>query len=170
MTFGGRFAIVQNVIKLPKTEFLLQKMSKYIALAALFIVVGIFKIGVIEGAVEHYAYDPYSADETALVNQSPITLESRSVKVKVTGYSSRIEETDDTPHITASGTQVRSGVVAANWLPFGTKLRIPELFGDKVFVVEDRMHKRNGDKLDIWFPTTKDALRFGAQVARVEIL
>jgi len=147
-------------------------MSKYIVLAALFVGLGVFKIGVMEGAVEHYAYDanyPY-AYESALVNQSPVASESWSIKVRVTAYSSRIEETDDTPNITASGTNVRPGVVAANWLPFGTKVKIPEVFGEKVFLVEDRMHKRNGDKLDIWFPSTEEALRFGTQLARIEIL
>lgn len=150
----------------------MQKMSKYIALALLFVVLGIFKIGVMRGAVEDYVYDstyPY-AYGSALVNQSPITPAPWSVEVRVTAYSSRVEETDDTPFITASGTNVRPGVVAANWLPLGTKVRIPKIFGDRVFVVEDRMHKRNGDKLDVWFPSTEEALRFGTQVARIEIL
>jgi 3D (Asp-Asp-Asp) domain-containing protein len=147
-------------------------MSKYIVLAALFVGLVIFKIGAMQGAVEHYTYDasyPY-AYESALVNQSPVASESWSVRVRVTGYSSRVEETDDSPFVTASGTSVRDGVVAANWLPFGTKVRVPELFGEQVFVVEDRMHKRNRDKLDIWFQSTEEALRFGTQVARVEIL
>lgn len=147
-------------------------MGKYIALVALFVGLGIFKIGVIEGTVEHYIYSanyPY-AYESALVNQSPITPAPWSVKVKVTAYSSRVEETDDTPYITALGTNVRRGVVAANWLPFGTKVRIPELFGEEIFVVEDRMHTRNEDKLDIWFQSTEEALWFGTQVTQIEIL
>jgi len=147
-------------------------MSKYIALALLFVVLGIFKIGVMQGTVEDYTYDstyPY-ANGSALVNQSPITPASWSVEVRVTAYSSRVEETDDTPFVTASGTNVRPGVVAANWLPMGTKVRIPKIFGDRVFTVEDRMHKRNGDKLDVWFPTTEEALRFGTQVTRIEVL
>ncbi len=150
----------------------MHKMSKYIALVALFVGLGIFKIGVMEGAVEHLAYNgnyPYGYEST-LVNQNPISPEPWSVKARITAYSSRVEETDDTPHITASGTNVRPGVVAANWLPFGTRVKIPELFGQKVFVVEDRMHKRNGDKLDVWFPSTEEALRFGTQVARIEVL
>lgn len=147
-------------------------MSKYIALAALFVGLGTLKIGVIEGAVDNYTHKlsyPY-ADGSALVNQSPITPAPKFVDVFVTAYSSREEETDSTPFITASGSNVRTGVVAANWLPFGTKIKIPELFGEKVFTVEDRMHKRNADKMDIWFPTTEEALRFGTQVTRVEIL
>ncbi len=147
-------------------------MSKYIALAALFVGLGTLKIGVIEGAVDNYTHDlsyPYT-EGSALVSQNPITSTLKSVDVFVTAYSSRVEETDSTPFITASGSTVRSGVVAANWLPFETKIRIPELFGEKVFTVEDRMHRRNAEKMDIWFPTTEEALRFGTQVTRVEIL
>ncbi|OGY58512.1 MAG: hypothetical protein A3C03_00145 [Candidatus Colwellbacteria bacterium RIFCSPHIGHO2_02_FULL_45_17] len=92
------------------------------------------------------------------------------VEVTVTAYSSREGETDNTPYITAAGTTVRTGVVAANWLPLGTQVRIPEIFGDQVFTVEDRMHERNSNKLDVWFPNTSDALRFGVRNTRVEIL
>ena len=90
-------------------------------------------------------------------------------KVKVTAYSSSPDETDDTPNIAASGTNTRHGVVAANFLPFGTKVRIPNLFGDTVFTVEDRMAKRFQDRLDIWFPTKTEAKRFGLQFTEVEI-
>ena len=94
----------------------------------------------------------------------------RSVAVIITGYSSTVDQTDDTPYITAWNTRTRPGVVAANWLPFGTNIRIPELFGDRVFVVEDRMHRRNSHKLDIWFQSREEALRFGVKRARIEIL
>ena len=61
-------------------------------------------------------------------------------------------------------------MVAANWLPMGTKVRIPAFFGDKIFVVEDRMHARNAEKLDIWFASTDAARNFGVKIATVEIL
>ncbi|MBD3252034.1 hypothetical protein GF380_06350, partial [Candidatus Uhrbacteria bacterium] len=57
--------------------------------------------------------------------------------VPMTAYTSRPEETDDTPFITADGSHVRDGIVAANFLPFGTKVRIPSLFGDQIFEVHD---------------------------------
>ncbi len=91
-------------------------------------------------------------------------------KTTITGYSSTPEETDDTPFITASGALTRPGVVAANFLPFGTKVRIPALFGDRVFTVEDRMHARNSDKVDIWFSSKEEALNFGRRSASVEVL
>lgn len=107
-----------------------------------------------------------------LSNHSPFFQETRATSVKslkLTAYSSSPDETDDTPDITASGTKTRPGVVAANFLPFGTKVRIPGLFGEQVFTVEDRMHSRFQDRLDIWFPTKEEAKRFGLQFTEVEI-
>lgn len=89
--------------------------------------------------------------------------------MEITGYSSSVDETDDTPHTTALGTKTRYGVVAANQLPFGARVKIPLLFGLTQFVVEDRMNKRFADRLDIWFPSKAAALKFGKQTAEVEI-
>lgn len=92
------------------------------------------------------------------------------ITVTTTAYSSTSDQTDDTPFITASGTQVREGVVAANFLPIGTAIRIPELYGNRVFTVEDRMHPRKGYQVDIWFPSKAEALRFGTKIITIEIL
>lgn len=95
----------------------------------------------------------------------------RKINVVVTAYSSTVEETDDTPDITALGTHVKDGIIANNSLPFGTKVRIPELYGDKVFTVEDRMSWKKGDyHFDIWFPSYEEAKNFGAEWTYIEIL
>lgn len=91
--------------------------------------------------------------------------------VTATAYSSSYDETDDTPFITARGTLTRDGIIAANFLPFGTRVRLPELFGDKVFVVEDRMHARYATgRVDIWMPTKWDAKNFGKQLTQLVII
>ena len=96
---------------------------------------------------------------------------TKKIKAVVTAYSSSVDQTDDTPYITAAGTWVRSGIVANNYFPFGTKIRIPQIFGEKVFVVEDRMHWTKGNNhVDIWFPEYSQALNFGAQITEIEIL
>ncbi len=74
----------------------------------------------------------------------------RIVHVTVTAYASVPGETDSTPFTTADGSHVRDGIVAANWLPFGTRIRMPELFGDKIFEVHDRMNTRFPHRVDIW--------------------
>ncbi len=95
----------------------------------------------------------------------------RRIRVVLTAYSSTVAQTDSTPFITANGTYVHDGIVANNGFPFGTQIRIPELFGNKVFSVEDRMHWRMDDyRFDIWFPTYEQAKKFGVKYAYVEIL
>ena len=90
--------------------------------------------------------------------------------MRITAYSSSPDETDSTPFITAMGTEVHDGIVATNILPFGTKIQIPSLFGDKIFTVEDRMNRRMKDVMDIWMPSKEKALRFGANYADIVIL
>ena len=92
------------------------------------------------------------------------------ITVIVTAYSSTICQTDDTPFITAANTNVRSGIVAANFLPFGTRIKMPELYGNQIFVVEDRMHPRKSYQVDIWFPSYSQAKNFGVKNTYVEIL
>jgi 3D (Asp-Asp-Asp) domain-containing protein len=61
-------------------------------------------------------------------------------------------------------------VIAANFLKFGTKVRIPELFGDRVFTVQDRMNRRFPNHVDVWMKDRGQAINFGVQKAQIEIL
>jgi len=90
--------------------------------------------------------------------------------VRVTAYASVPDETDNTPFITANGTHVRDGIVASNVLPFGTQIQIPELFGNKVFTVEDRMNKRIKNTIDIWMPSVSSAVDFGMTHTSIIVL
>ncbi len=85
----------------------------------------------------------------------------RLIVVDVTGYSSSFDETDHDPWVTAMNTKPRWGIVASNDLPLGTRIRIPELFGNQIFYVEDRMNRRFSNRIDVWFTTKKEALLFG---------
>ena len=96
---------------------------------------------------------------------------TRKIKVITTAYSSSVWQTDDTPFITAAGTRVRDGIVANNLLPFGAKIRLPEIYGDKIFVVEDRMHSRKSPyHIDVWLASYNEALNFGAKQTYMEVL
>lgn len=94
---------------------------------------------------------------------------SYTITVPATAYTSRPEETDDTPFITASGTHVRFGVIATNFLPIGTRVKIPDMYGDQIFVVEDRMNKRYNKRVDIWMEDLTDARQFGVRNVTLEV-
>ena len=102
--------------------------------------------------------------------------EANDLKVKytryvdMTAYTSSVEECDSTPFITADGTRTEWGIVAANFLPFGTKIRIPEYFGDQVFVVHDRMNQRYYYRVDVWMQTKSEAFQFGKRKLKIEVL
>lgn len=74
----------------------------------------------------------------------------RTLNVFATAYSSDPYQTDDTPCLPAMNFDLcehylvygLEDTIAANFLPLGTKVRFPELYGDKVFTVRDRMNSR----------------------------
>ena len=101
--------------------------------------------------------------------EAPKQEPKRVMWVTVTAYSSTPDQTDDTPFYTANGTHVHDGIVAANFLKFGTKVHFPDYFGGKEFSVEDRMNKRFPDRMDIWFATREEAVKFGIRELKVEI-
>ncbi len=92
----------------------------------------------------------------------------------ITAYNSEAAQTDSSPCITANGFNVcEHGVedtIGANFLKLGTKVRIPELFGDQIFVVRDRMNKRFSNRVDVWMIEKQDALKFGVKNAKIEVL
>jgi 3D (Asp-Asp-Asp) domain-containing protein len=95
----------------------------------------------------------------------------KKIEVIVTAYSSTPEETDETPFITAAGTWVKDGIVANNMYSFGTKIKLPEIYGDKVFIVEDRMNSKKGSyHVDVWFPSKESALAFGTKITEMSVL
>ncbi|MCK5044453.1 3D domain-containing protein [Candidatus Parcubacteria bacterium] len=106
--------------------------------------------------------DPFEPEGIEIVQQ---------FEVVVTGYSSTPCQTWGNPFITASGSWVEDGIIANNLLPFGTKVRLPELYGNKIFVVKDRMNSRKKDyNMDIWFSSTQAALNFGINKTYVEVI
>ena len=93
---------------------------------------------------------------------------------QLTAYTSEVAQTDNSPCITANGFNVcEHGIedtIAANFLKFGTKVRIPEIFGNRVFIVRDRMNKRHPERLDVWFKDKGEAIKFGIKTARIEVV
>ena len=113
------------------------------------------------------------AVNVAIAADKPVSVagsESKKFQIWLTAYSSTPEETDDSPFITATNKTVRDGFIAANFLPFGTKVKIPGFFGEKVFVVEDRMSRRKIDFMDVWMPSKEKATKFGIHRAEVIVV
>lgn len=115
-----------------------------------------------------------TAFKIASINNSDLPDNKGSRVVSLTAYNSEVGQTDGDPCTTANGFNLcKNGVedsVAANFLPFGTKIMIPDLFGDKVFVVRDRMNRRFSNRVDVWMLERSDALKFGVRHAEIVIL
>ena|ERR1700722_2764682 len=125
---------------------------------------------VIAGSLAYYASLPFvvaQAGETpADAPAAPIVLSN----IRVTAYASVPDETSDHPFITASGEHVRDGIAASNVLPFGTKIEIPAVFGDKIFTIEDRTSPRYKYTIDLWMPSVAKAVVFGMTHTTIIVL
>lgn len=134
--------------------------------------IGTTDITLNQGSVAVFGSLVMSENNSLAALDSPLVFDVvEKFNVIVTAYSSSIWETWGCPYTTAFNTRVRDGIVANNMLPFGTMVRFPKLFGDKIFVVEDRMNCRKGDyHFDIWFPSRPAALQFGVERTVVEVL
>jgi len=102
----------------------------------------------------------------------------KTVVVRATAYNSLVGQTDGTPCITANGFDLCAfyeengfgNTIAANFLPMGTQVRFPEIYGDKVFIVRDRMNARYGyGRIDIWMQDHGEAKIFGAKRMVMEV-
>ena len=147
----------------PKGAFLLENMKE----AKLFIVAAALAATMAPAIIRADVAAPNGA---LRIPASGITGTETMLRMRVTAYTSTPDETDNTPFITASGMRVCDGIVATNLLPFGTKIRIPTLFGEKIFTVEDRMAPRMKNVVDVWMPTKAAALRFGANYADMVVI
>lgn len=99
---------------------------------------------------------------------------SRTVTRTVTGYTSRVEETDDTPCISADGSDICKlasptyRVCASNAYPFKARLSIE---GVGTCVVHDRMASKYSDRVDVYFGNDLASARaFGSKPRKVTYL
>lgn len=114
------------------------------------------------------------------VSSRGITNYKRSFVAVATAYDLSYESTGKNPGdenfgITASGTKARPGVVAVdpNVIPLGTKLYIQSLDGSEDYgfaVAEDTGGAIKGNRIDLFFESHSEALKFGRRNVRVYIL
>ncbi|HZG52474.1 MAG TPA: 3D domain-containing protein [Pyrinomonadaceae bacterium] len=75
------------------------------------------------------------------------------------------------PGRTASGQPVRRGLIAADRsLPLGTRVRLDAGRYSGEYVVADRGGKVRGRLIDIWVPSSGEAIRFGRRPVKLTIL
>lgn len=112
--------------------------------------------------------------------------------LRATGYNSQVNQTDSTPFITATGARTRFGIVAVSRdllgadLPYGSLVRLRDLGSyytgrgagmfqslldqQGLFIVEDTMHARKTQQLDVWFPEYSTAINWGVRRIEVELV
>lgn len=112
--------------------------------------------------------------------------------LRATAYNSMASQTDHSPHVTSTGQTTRLGIIAASRdllghdLPYGSLVRIRDLGnfangrgygkfqgmldGQDLYVVEDTMHQRKRDQIDIWLDDRGTALNWGVRKVTVEVV
>lgn len=112
--------------------------------------------------------------------------------LRATAYNSLASQTDSTPDITATGARTRFGIVAVSRdvlsqdIPYGSLIRIRDLGnyytgrgagkyqslldGQGLFIVEDTMHARKRQQVDVWFEALSSANSWGIRRVEVEVI
>jgi 3D (Asp-Asp-Asp) domain-containing protein len=111
--------------------------------------------------------------------------------LRATAYNSMVSQTDSQPFITATGQRTRWGIIAVSRdllgeeLPYGSLVRLRDLgsfhtgrgagayqnlLDGTLFVVEDTMHARKTNQVDVWFADHASALSWGVRRLEVEVV
>ncbi|MCA1631760.1 MAG: 3D domain-containing protein [Acidobacteria bacterium] len=112
------------------------------------------------------ALKPDAGRATPTVEKNPTgaTLSLSAEKYTATAYSLLGR--------TASGATVRRGLIAADRrvLPLGSRVRIDAGSYSGEYLVADRGSAIRGRIIDIWVPSTREAMRFGRRSVRLTVL
>lgn len=111
--------------------------------------------------------------------------------VRATAYNSMESQTNAQPFVTATGSRTRWGVIAVSRdllgrdLPYGSLVRLRDLgnfhsgrgagayqalLDANLFVVEDTMHPRKSQQIDLWFADYASAVAWGVRELEVEVV
>ena len=110
-----------------------------------------------------------TTEKKPIPKQKPKPKVVRTMRVSATAYNSLPGQTSGDPFIAADGKRTYWGMLAMNCMPFGTKVRIPGLYGGKIFQV----HDRGGfgcNHVDVWMQHLGDARKFGRRTITIEIV
>jgi 3D (Asp-Asp-Asp) domain-containing protein len=171
---GGKLSVIGLVITALITAFSLPQPSDAIPLAV--------------APSVHLLTTPRSVSEALVLG--PIA--NPVFTLRATGYNSLASQTDSTPHITATGQRTEFGIVAVSRdllgrdLPYGSLVRIRDLGNyyngrgagqhqtlldsQGLFIVEDTMHIRKIQQIDVWFGDYASAVNWGVRQVEVELV
>jgi 3D (Asp-Asp-Asp) domain-containing protein len=111
--------------------------------------------------------------------------------LRATAYNSEEGQTDATPFITATGATTAFGIIAASrdmleHIPYGSLVRLKDMGNYRsgrgegkyqelldtqgLFIVEDTMHPRKLEQIDVWFPHRSEALTWGVRKVELEVV
>jgi 3D (Asp-Asp-Asp) domain-containing protein len=133
---------------------------------------------------------PKPAPKPATVTRATSSRALLTLVAKSTAYNSIPNQTDSTPFVTATGARTRFGVVALSRdllrrIPYGSIVRIEDMgswangrgrgaynrmLSGVNFIVEDTMHPRKRNTVDVWMPTRRAAIQWGARQIRVTVI
>ncbi|MGH9913738.1 MAG: 3D domain-containing protein, partial [Pyrinomonadaceae bacterium] len=100
-----------------------------------------------------------------IAEEPPINYSSRRYDAfEATAYSLRGR--------TASGNQTRKGIIAAdrNVLPLGSRVHVQAGNYTGEYIVSDTGGAVRGRKLDIWVPSSREAMQFGRRKVKLTVL
>ena len=115
-----------------------------------------------------YTVNPSTPEITSESKQEtrPSKPKTREVVANVSAYTASVEECGKDDGITASGVPVQEGHIAADDLPFGTKVIIE----GRTYTVTDRFGGGYRNRIDIFMPSRASAERFGRKHITVYIV
>jgi 3D (Asp-Asp-Asp) domain-containing protein len=112
--------------------------------------------------------------------------------LKSTAYNSHVSQTDSTPDVTATGATTAFGVIAVSRdllgssIPYGSLVRLKDLGSYRsgrgegkfqevldsqgLFIVEDTMHPRKLEQIDVWFLDESEAISWGVRKVELEVV
>lgn len=107
--------------------------------------------------------------ETVQASTTPITTNEKWIWANVSAYCACAKCCGKTNGITASGTKATANhtIAAPSNYKFGTKI---EIAGMGIFTVEDRGGAITGNKIDIYFNSHSEALKFGRRQLQMRVI
>lgn len=122
-----------------------------------------------------------SAETLSSQNRQPVFEMQSTGSIGQTIATEEAYEVPPTPYIatayslrgrTASGRMVSKGLIAADprHLPLGTRVRLEAGSYSGEYLVADTGALVRGRRIDIWTPTTREAMRFGRRLVKLTVL